>query len=709
MERAFLTVFLLVLSSGTFADDLAGPSRSSQAAKPVLPEAGPWRQITFLTDRQKAAGRTVGGEGGQQITSISWSASNPERIAFCVDVAGTWLSDDGGKSWKMRKGEMLSNKMQAGIAIDPQNANVIYAWSIGELSGDKWMGLHQSLDAGVSWTKTAAPANSPAPGWGQQRFAFLKDEKADKAFGRTACVFTCNKNEILMSKDGGQRFSPFGKELPESMSDKFHITNLSIAKTEPLTLLAGSTDGLFQVTAEATVRVGKRLPDHASSDSMAQHPQKPNIFWVVARKGLFKSMDYGETFEEIGIGFKFGSIFVSGADGEMLYNPVGYETIYFSHDGGTSWSPGNMDQSLCCRHSGGWAQGFATHPQNRLEALACFGDRLFATKDGGKTWSDSSTGWTGTRSVTRNSFYFHPTDKRVIGIGSLDWGFFYTVNGGDTWRYCWSQGVTSARSVYALLLDPRANWQALDGPQRILACSGTWNKQLLIRSEDGGAWKLQTEGKQTWNVYNDISNKGKLASYNAKHPGMVYMGQHKSLDWGMTWKEMPQPAYACCFSNPDILYSIRKYDDGYGLMRSIDCGDSWQELKGHLKNCPSDIEVAPDNPNVVYAACGGIAIWKGGEWKSVGVENGLAPDAFGRLGLSSIAIDPKRPERIYAGAWTDYFGNSNGVWASCDHGATWSNISCNLGPMSIWSIAVSPHDGSVYVGTSYGHWVLDRP
>jgi len=708
MNKLLLLAFLAALacSSCAFA---GGGSGSSQA----LPENGPWRQVSFLTDKQKAAGRSAGGEGGQQITSMSWSASDPSRVAFCVDVAGTWLSDDGGKTWKMRKGEMLANKMQGGLAIDPKNADVVYVWAIGEgpsASGNKWKGLYRTLDGGLSWKQIASPARFPVGAWAQPRFAFLPDEAADKALGRSSCVFTCQRDRILVSRDGGDSFSFFGPELPGASDPKFKATGLAIVRAEPLMLLVGTSNGVFQVSEDGVVKAGQRIPENAAVTGMAQHPKSPNVVWAVADKRLFKSIDCGETFDEIGIGVNFSAVFVSPADGNVLYNPVGYTAIYYSHDGGYSWSASSMDESLSCRHSGGWAQGFAPHPEKPLEALACFGDRIFRTHDGGASWSDSSTGWTGTRSTTRDSFFFHPTDKRVTGIGSLDWGFFYTVNGGSSWRYCWAQGVPRARSVCSLLLDPRADWQSGTGPQRILAYSGMWDKQILIRSEDGGSWKAPAEGKQTWTTYDALFRKGRLAAYNMKRPGMVYMGQQKSLDWGLSWKEIPQPADAMSRSNNDILYSMRKYSDGYGLIRSTDCGETWQELKGRLKQSVNDIDVAPDDPNCVYAATGhGLAIWKDGVWKECREESGLAPDGFGAFSFSSIAADAKNPGRVYAGAWADYFGNSSGVWASDDHGATWRNVSANLGPMSIWAIAVDPRSGSVYVGTSYGHWVLDRP
>ncbi len=702
----------LILSSGChFADD----GSASRQAKQLLPEDGPWRQITFLTDAQKAAGRTVGGEGGQQITCMSWSKSDPSRVAFGVDVAGVWSSYDGGKTWKMRKGDLLANKMQAGIAIDPVNADVIYVWSVSEGSAsDNWKGLYRTLDGGVSWKQVLLPKDKPAGGWNKQRFVFVPDKIRDEAFGRTACVLTCSNDKVVLSTDGGDSFAPFGKPFAGVKEpEKFQLTNIFLHREKPLSVVVGTSEGIFYVGEDGTVRAGQRLPEGLPVTAMARNPQNPSVFWAVVDKRLFKTMDCCDTFDEISLDkLKFANISVSAVDGNILYNPVGYMTIYYSHDGGYTWSAGKIDDSLSSRHSGGWSQGFAAHPANPKEALACFGDRIFRTVDGGKNWTDSSTGWTGTRSVTRASFFFHPDDKRVVGIGSLDWGFFYTVNGGSTWRYCWAQGVPRMRSVYSLLLDPRADWQSESAPQRILACSGGWSdNQMLIRSEDGGDWLKPSEGKQSWICYEDIMRKGNLAAYNSKRPGMVYIGERKSLDWGLAWTKMPQPADACCFSNPDVLYSIRKYADGMGLMRSKDCGETWEELKGRLTYAGlRDIEVAPDDPDCVFAATGyGLAVWRDGNWTRIGKERGLEPDAFGSHAFNAIAIDPRNPERIYAGAWADYMGNSSGVWASFDRGATWRNISQNLGPMSIWGMAVNPHDGAVYIGSSYGHWVLDNP
>ena len=185
-------------------------------------------------------------------------------------------------------------------------------------------------------------------------------------------------------------------------------------------------------------------------------------------------------------------------------------------------------------------------------------------------------------------------------------------------------------------------------------------------------------------------------------------GHYRSDDNGVSWKRLSQPADAVFLPNPDILCSIHKYDDGaYGLMRSKDCGETWEELPGKINLTINDIDFAADSPDRVYAATfSGLAVWENGAWKTRGEESGLSRDAYGGFMFLSVAADPRDPNRVYAGAWHDAMGNSTGVWASCDAGKTWRNISFNLGAMTVWALAVNPHNSALYAGTSYGTWIL---
>jgi photosystem II stability/assembly factor-like uncharacterized protein len=80
---------------------------------------------------------------------------------------------------------------------------------------------------------------------------------------------------------------------------------------------------------------------------------------------------------------------------------------------------------------------------------------------------------------------------------------------------------------------------------------------------------------------------------------------------------------------------------------------------------------------------------------------------FGLNLVRAVAVDPNRPEILYAGKWSAGRGSSNGVFRSTDSGASWANISANLGPeLEIGSIFVDPADSTVYIGSYLGTWKL---
>src|SRR6266446_1438814 len=59
-------------------------------------------------------------------------------------------------------------------------------------------------------------------------------------------------------------------------------------------------------------------------------------------------------------------------------------------------------------------------------------------------------------------------------------------------------------------------------------------------------------------------------------------------------------------------------------------------------------------------------------------------------GMQCLALNPKEPETLYAGS------RGKGVWKSSDGGVSWQDMS--LPQPDVFSLAVSPADGSVYAG-----------
>lgn len=79
----------------------------------------------------------------------------------------------------------------------------------------------------------------------------------------------------------------------------------------------------------------------------------------------------------------------------------------------------------------------------------------------------------------------------------------------------------------------------------------------------------------------------------------------------------------------------------------------------------------------------------GQTWHRLGLKEAIEFDGVVR----ALAVDPTRPERIYAGA-------DAGFCISDDGGAHWRRADGTLNGMTVWSIAIDPNDAAlVYAGT----------
>jgi ligand-binding sensor domain-containing protein len=144
------------------------------------------------------------------------------------------------------------------------------------------------------------------------------------------------------------------------------------------------------------------------------------------------------------------------------------------------------------------------------------------------------------------------------------------------------------------------------------------------------------------------------------------------------------------------------------MMRSLDQGDTWQPLPGSLWGEFYDVDVHPTNPDRLYAATwSGVWVFDGIGWTIRDEHHGLERDSFGDLVFQSIAVDPTHPEVIYAGQNESWRGVARGIFRSTDGGSSWKNINLNFGhDLTVRGIAVSPHDGTVWLGTDDGNWKL---
>lgn len=240
------------------------------------------------------------------------------------------------------------------------------------------------------------------------------------------------------------------------------------------------------------------------------------------------------------------------------YTAVGSGGIWKTVNAGTTWTPIFDKQAV-------YSTGDVTIDPSNSNIIwvgtgennggrhISFGDGIYKSLDGGKTWKNMGL----KKSERISDIIIHPTDSNTVWAavqgplwtGGGERGLYKTTDGGETWKQVlktadqWT-GVTS------LLIDPR-------NPNKLYAA--TWSRQR------------------------------KIASYVGTGPGA---GIHTSDDGGETWTElktglpegnMGKIGMAISPQNPDVVYATIETDNrGGGFYRSANQGQSWTKLSDEV-------------------------------------------------------------------------------------------------------------------------------
>lgn len=116
-----------------------------------------------------------------------------------------------------------------------------------------------------------------------------------------------------------------------------------------------------------------------------------------------------------------------------------------------------------------------------------------------------------------------------------------------------------------------------------------------------------------------------------------------------------------------------------GIWKTTSAGVTWFPIFDRETSVDSvgAIQVAPSNPNIIYAGAGdpilgslGNGMWKstdaGATWQHIGLEDTVKID--------SIVVDPTDPNLVLASALGDATRHGGGVYRSTDGGQSWTNV-----------------------------------
>eukprot|EP01093_Parvamoeba_rugata_P009876 TRINITY_DN270_c0_g1_i2.p1 TRINITY_DN270_c0_g1~~TRINITY_DN270_c0_g1_i2.p1 ORF type:complete len:1086 (+),score=313.21 TRINITY_DN270_c0_g1_i2:17496-20753(+) len=206
-------------------------------------------------------------------------------------------------------------------------------------------------------------------------------------------------------------------------------------------------------------------------------------------------------------------------------------------------------------------------------------------------------------------------------------------------------------------------------------------------------------------------------------------GVWKTANAGNTWTPIfdKQAVYSIgdvtiAPSNSNIIWvgtgennGGRHISFGDGVYKSVDGGQTWNNMGLEKSEHISDIIIHPTNPDIVWVSAQG-PLWSGGgerglykttdggdTWKQV-----LTP-ADKWTGVTSLLIDPRNPDKLYAATWARqrsiavYVGTNEGagIHTSDDGGETWTELKTGLpeGNMGKIGMAISPMNPDVLYAT----------
>ena len=354
--------------------------------------------------------------------------------------------------------------------------------------------------------------------------------------------------------------------------------------------------------------------------------------------------------------------------------------------------------------AGGRVAGVSGTPQDvKLYYLATAGGGVWKTENGGATWSPVFSGH-GVAAI--GAVAIDPKNENIVWAGtgeanprndvSYGNGLYKTTDGGKTWALSGLKGVWS---ISRIAVDPK------DGKHVVVAGFGNPFKD----STDRGVYVTFDAGK-TWrkSLYVGPMTGASDLAMDPQNPNVVYAGMwqfrrlpwtfssggpddglYKSVDGGRTWNRLTghglptgytgRIGLAVAPSNPKRVYALIEAKGGI-LWRSDDAGATWTMVSDDtlVDQRPfyfSHINVDPSDANHVYAVSEMLAESKDGGKKFKEIAKNVHVD------YHAMWIAPNDQKRMMT-------GEDGGYALTLDGGKNWA-FSRNLPIGEIYHIGLS--------------------
>ncbi len=577
--------------------------------------------------------------------------------------AGLYKSSNNGTTWTSVFNHPDVHSLGA-VAVAPSNANVIYLgtgdsyYARSSYSGN---GVHKSSDGGKTWTHCGLPES-------QHIGKILIHPKDPNTVYVAAMGHLFGPNPergVFKSIDGGKSWqkSLFISDNTGIVDMAMDISNPNVIYAAayekyryPWTLITGGKEtGIYKTTdgGKSWKKLSQGLPaGDLGRIGLDVCRNKPNVVYAV-----IENINLRDPFPA-----EIKADSVAGLSPQK--REIGGE-VYRSDDAGATWRKTNrMEDNV----GGKAAYSFNTlrvDPQDPQKVYVT-GLNLQHSYDGGKTWKGIE--WTDTSKIFPEAFgdvrtlYIDPFNPQRMLLGS-DGGLQLSYDGGKTCDY---YDNIPGGEIYAIGVDMEEPYNIYAGLQDHDSWKGpsnAWSGEITLENwvpvgGGDGMYNQIDPSNNRW-VYNEeqFGNHIRLDQWTGERKNIAPRrpGSQKPYRWN--WS----PPIRLSPHNPSIVYTGAEV-----LLRSLDRGDTWQEISPDLTT---------NNPQRI---------------------NGKGNIQF--CTITTLAESPRQAGVIWVGT------DDGRVWVTKDHGASWTECTAELiplgGPKELWvsRVFASAHQpGTAYV------------